>query len=278
MIMGYHGTIWASMGFGRIPGVKPSIVYKPLSLTKGYDRPPKPLVSIAKRPAERHEESRSRLDPRALWLARLTRPGRPQRHDGGRPRTPRRLSSAAAAQVFESPRSMGKEIASWPVSRVLYGSGPRAGTWQPFIWDRTCARPLATHPDDRPGNGLNGLRRSRHPYSVLLPVGFAVPSMLPCPRWALTPPFHPCLRKRRRSALCGTFPGVAPAGRYPAPCFRGARTFLPPRPFGACGERLPGQLALRSLAKAQSHGQRFQQDVQGSRRPGYRKRTEKSVS
>ena len=31
-----------------------------------------------------------------------------------------------------------------------------------------------------------------------------------------------------RSALCGTFPGVAPAGRYPAPCFRGARTFLPP--------------------------------------------------
>ena len=29
-----------------------------------------------------------------------------------------------------------------------------------------------------------------------------------------------------RSALCGTFPGVAPAGRYPAPCLRGARTFL----------------------------------------------------
>ena len=26
--------------------------------------------------------------------------------------------------------------------------------------------------------------------------------------------------------LCGTFPRVAPAGRYPAPCFRGARTFL----------------------------------------------------
>src|SRR5579863_4618348 len=27
--------------------------------------------------------------------------------------------------------------------------------------------------------------------------------------------------------FCGTFPGVAPAGRYPAPCFHGARTFLP---------------------------------------------------
>ena len=33
---------------------------------------------------------------------------------------------------------------------------------------------------------------------------------------------------RRRFAFCGTFPRVAPAGRYPAPCFRGARTFLPP--------------------------------------------------
>ena len=31
-----------------------------------------------------------------------------------------------------------------------------------------------------------------------------------------------------RFAFCGTIPGVAPAGRYPAPCFRGARTFLPP--------------------------------------------------
>ena len=30
----------------------------------------------------------------------------------------------------------------------------------------------------------------------------------------------------KRFAFCGTFPGVAPAGRYPAPCFRGARTFL----------------------------------------------------
>ncbi len=43
-----------------------------------------------------------------------------------------------------------------------------------------------------------------------------------------------------RFAFCGTFPGVAPAGGYPAPHFRGARTFLPPpkrkaaiRPSGA---------------------------------------------
>lgn len=30
-----------------------------------------------------------------------------------------------------------------------------------------------------------------------------------------------------RFAFCGTFPEVALAGRYPAPCFPGARTFLP---------------------------------------------------
>jgi len=34
-------------------------------------------------------------------------------------------------------------------------------------------------------------------------------------------------RSRRRFVFCGTIPGVASAGRYPAPCFRGARTFLP---------------------------------------------------
>jgi len=36
-------------------------------------------------------------------------------------------------------------------------------------------------------------REPRHalPYLVLLQMGFAVPSVLPRPRWALTSPFHP---------------------------------------------------------------------------------------
>ena len=33
--------------------------------------------------------------------------------------------------------------------------------------------------------------------------------------------------RERRSVLCGTFPELAPAGRYPAPHVHGARTFLP---------------------------------------------------
>jgi hypothetical protein len=32
----------------------------------------------------------------------------------------------------------------------------------------------------------------------------------------------------RRYDFCGAIPGVASAGHYPAPCFRGARTFLQP--------------------------------------------------
>jgi len=42
----------------------------------------------------------------------------------------------------------------------------------------------------------------------------------------LSPLPVPSREGHRRSALCGTVPGVAPAGRYPAPSFRGARTFL----------------------------------------------------
>jgi len=46
-------------------------------------------------------------------------------------------------------------------------------------------------------------------------------------RGALLPhPFTVASPKRSPSALCGTVPGVASAGRYPAPLFRGARTFL----------------------------------------------------
>ena len=45
--------------------------------------------------------------------------------------------------------------------------------------------------------------------------------------------FSPWPRLRERMArwfvFCGTFPRVAPAGRYPAPLFHGARTFLCPR-------------------------------------------------
>src|SRR5690349_2677206 len=83
------------------------------------------------------------------------------------------------------------------------------------------------------------------PYSVLLPVGFAMPPPLPEARWALTPPFRPGRTEARWTAFCGTFPGVASAGHYPAPSFRGARTFLAP---AKAGPRPPGPLAEADIA------------------------------
>ena len=56
-------------------------------------------------------------------------------------------------------------------------------------------------------------------YLVLLPGGFAVPVLLPVRRWALTPPFHPCLirlRGHRRFVLCCTFRRVTPPWCYQA--------------------------------------------------------------
>ena len=48
-------------------------------------------------------------------------------------------------------------------------------------------------------------------------------------------PSPPVAGRSRRSVLCGTFPELAPAGRYPAPCVHGARTFPPQQPFGFAG-------------------------------------------
>src|SRR6266851_573392 len=72
---------------------------------------------------------------------------------------------------------------------------------------------------------------SRHSYSVLLPVGFAVPLPSPEARCALTAPFHPYRGYTQRAEAVSSlwhFPwGVTPAGCYPAPFVHGARTFLP---------------------------------------------------
>lgn len=123
-----------------------------------------------------------------------------------------------------------------------------AGTWQPFIWDRTCARPLATHPDDRPGNGLDGSRHPRHPYSVLLPVGFTVPFMSPCPRWALTPPFHPYLP---RKAVCFLwhFPWGRPRRTLSGTVFPWSPDFPPPAAFRPLRSAAAQPTGPRSLAK-----------------------------
>ena len=111
-----------------------------------------------------------------------------------------------------------------PVSRVLSSRERRMTI--------PLGRPLPDASRDLPGR-----QRGNAPYTV---------PIWSCSRWGL-----PCrLRRRKRGALlphrftlawpcgprrfhlCGAIPGVASAGRYPAPCFRGARTFLPPSRYG----------------------------------------------
>ena len=121
---------------------------------------------------------------------------------------PRRASGRGWPESQKKPK---KRKARRPVSRVL------------SLPEREMAihlgRPLPDASRDLPGR-----RRGNTPaeinsacrlYLVLLPVGFALPPPLPGARCALTAPFHPCRGPEpvRRFAFCGTFPGVAPAGR-----------------------------------------------------------------
>ncbi len=116
---------------------------------------------------------------------------------------------------------------------------PGASSNQP---GRRCGNAFRAH-------AAEATRTPCRPYSVLLPVGFTVtapvtrravrsyrtvsplPFLSGLPRSARLEAAslkHVAENRERRFVFCGTFPGVAPAGRYPAPCFRGARTFLHP--------------------------------------------------
>ena len=88
------------------------------------------------------------------------------------------------------------------------------------------------------------------PYLALLPVGLAVPLLLPTVRWSLTPPFHPYPCRHGRSVFCGAFPRVSPAGRYPAPSFCGVRTFLAAQGHAAIQPSAQG-IFMRSEAVGQ---------------------------
>jgi len=97
------------------------------------------------------------------------------------------------------------------------------------------------------------LALQRRSYSVLLPVGFAVPFPSLETRCALTAPFHPCLGQNttqpRRSVLCGTVPEAYPRLRGNSPrrtlsgTVRPWSPDFPPRPpFGIGAGRPSGRL------------------------------------
>jgi|GEM_PF-5338877 len=89
-----------------------------------------------------------------------------------------------------------------PVSRVL---SPPFGEGRPFLCDARRRAPDATNPGGEARNPWHHANDAGRPYSVLLPVGFTLPPLLPRARCALAAPFHPCPRPmvaHARPAVC----------------------------------------------------------------------------
>ena len=116
----------------------------------------------------------------------------------------------------------GADMTRRPVSRVLFPA-PFRDIGSATIPLRQASRPASR---DTPG-----ARAEDIPYAP--PTWSCSRRGLPCQacyqaRGGLLP--HPftltSCRSGRRSALCGTFPRLAPGGCYPPPCLPGARTFL----------------------------------------------------
>src|SRR5215472_5719144 len=126
------------------------------------------------------------------------------------------------------------------------GSVRAARRGWPFIWDVRYRTPRATDPD---GGAETRLNPKVLPSLLGLAPGGVCPAAVVTDRAVrsyrtISPlPPHRSPRAARGLAVCfcGTFPRVAPAGRYPAPCFHGARTFLP---------RLATKVAIRPSGRA----------------------------
>lgn len=160
-------------------------------------------------------------------VSRMERCSRTGAERISRPRAPEAQDIASAGR-----RS---RIASRPVSRVLDGRKIALPARRPFLLDAHCCAPRATNPDDRARKRPLSARADS-----IVPIRFCSRWGLPCRprcrvRGALLPHLFTLTARggrgfpARRFDLCGAIPGVAPAGRYPAPFFRGARTFLPRR-------------------------------------------------
>ena len=111
-------------------------------------------------------------------------------------------------------------------------------------------RPLPDASRDRPGwrGGNASDPEVRHPYLVLLPVGFALPPPLPAARCALTAPFHPC----RPANRVWRYVSVALSLRSPSPDVIRHRISVEPglsSPRGS-GERPSGRLAEQDRARS----------------------------
>ena len=159
------------------------------------------------------------------------------------------------------------------VSRVL--SRPKAG--MAIHLGRSLPNASCDRPERRRERPARRRRHHRHPPAA--PTWscsrWGFPCRRRCRRRGALLPHHFTLAARRpaeretgrgrRYVFCGTFPRVAPAGRYPAPCLRGARTFLPPpKELNPGGERPSDRLAWDHMG---SHPRRIKQPPEANRLP-----------
>src|ERR1700692_3040481 len=96
------------------------------------------------------------------------------------------------------------------------------------------------------------MKTSRRSYSVLLPVGFAVPPALPPARCALTAPFHPCRPLPLPGGAGGLFSVALSLGSHPPDVIRHRLSMEPglflPNNLSVSLERPSGRLTERGMA------------------------------
>jgi len=134
------------------------------------------------------------------------------------------------------------------VSRILSGPQLSPEPGRPFVLPRAfrSGQPLRAATITRRSPSAFASGSGRQPgssCSVLHRMGFFVPPGSRPGRWALTPPFHPCLQAfaGRRSVFCDTFRRPEFSLRPPARFTRHAALWCPDFPLSAClpatGER-----------------------------------------
>src|SRR5437016_68200 len=81
------------------------------------------------------------------------------------------------------------------ISRILCRSSCEKRR-RSFLWDPDCSGPRAAYPRASVGPTVEEQHRCPAPHALLFglaPGDACRPAVSPRPRWALTPPFHPCL-------------------------------------------------------------------------------------
>ena len=191
---------------------------------QGIRRAPEPPYAMGHRPHQHRPVmgSRANFAPnRRAPQGQIRREVGAQHGTDGRSQNQGRASTGQGAGVRGCARSAKppESISTAPLRRPWWIGKPGS-----VVERHSSGMNVTTHlvrPTRRLGRVNPRRLRGAPAYLVLLPGGFAVPVLLPVRRWALTPPFHPCLIPRkghRRFTLCCTIRRVSPPRYYLAHC------------------------------------------------------------